>query len=108
MSANKKISILTDDPRIGELEGIVTDIGHGGTKIFLPQSLELKSKICIIGMRYDHAAVTAVVQWVLQVSDNQYEIGVQFLADNQIDFYSELIEDEKLSTTPLKREPVPS
>jgi|GEM_PF-1929992 len=106
--ANKKISVLTDSPGIGELEGTITDIGQGGSKIFVSEPLELKSKICIAGMRYDHAAVTAIVQRITQVSDAQYEIGVQFLAENQTDFYSDVIENENLSPTPLKRGPVPS
>ncbi len=106
--ADKKISVLTDNPAIGELEGTITDIGRGGSKIFLPAPLELKSKLCITGMRYDHAAVNAVVQWVTKISNTQYEIGVQFLAENQTDFYSDVIENENLSPTPLKRGPVTS
>ncbi len=105
VDAEKKITVETDQPEIGELEGSISDIGQGGTKIFLPKPLELKSKVRIVGMRYDHGAVPAMVKWVKKNSDVEYEVGVQFLGQNEIDFYSDVIESDEPIPTPLKRGP---
>lgn len=105
VDTDKKVTVVTEPPENSDLEGSISDIGQGGTKLFLPQPLELKSKIRIFGMRYDHAAVTAMVKWVKKNSDTQFEIGVQFLVQNEVDFYSDVIDKDEPTPTPLKRGP---
>ncbi len=105
VDAHKKVTVVTEHPEIGDLAGSISDIGQGGTKLFLPQPLELKSKIRIFGMRYDHGAVTAMVKWVKKNSDTQFEIGVQFLIHNEVDFYSDVIDSDEPTPTRLKRGP---